>query len=41
MYLTIGGLDYDIDSDESSEQGIKSEVQNITFTIIGGKNWTP
>ena len=29
----IGGqslFDYDIDSDESSEQGIKSKVQNIT-----------
>ena len=32
----IGGqslFDYDIDSDESSEQGIKSKVQNITFTM--------
>ena len=31
--MTIGGqslIDYDVDSDESSEQGIKSKVQNIT-----------
>ena len=32
----IGGqslFDYDIDSDESIEQGIKSKVQNIAFTM--------
>ena len=35
-------IDYDIDSDESSEQVIKFKVQNITFkNVTGGKNLTP
>ena len=51
VYLTIGRqslFHYDIDSDESSEQGIKSKVQNIIsrsldllYGITDGKNWTP
>ena len=40
----IGGqsLAYDIYSDESSEQGIKSNVHlDLIYNVTGGRNWTP